>query len=139
MAQIGSPEELYQRPKTAFVARFLGLTNIFHGRVLSEGGQSWLGTPLGRFAWPDAGEEGSVGVLLRPERVQFGQGGGHVLQGHLVSRRFQGIITRAEVEASGQRLRLEFPARAQLPAVGERLSFSFEPQEALQILNDEND
>lgn len=41
IAQIGTPEELYDTPKTEFVARFLGSGNVFSGTVKSsDGGQS---------------------------------------------------------------------------------------------------
>jgi iron(III) transport system ATP-binding protein len=35
--QVGAPEEVYQRPRSEFVARFLGGTNILHGKRLSDG------------------------------------------------------------------------------------------------------
>ena len=35
--QVGSPEEVYQRPRSEFVARFIGGTNIFRGRHIGDG------------------------------------------------------------------------------------------------------
>jgi len=35
--QVGAPEEIYRRPATAFVARFLGMTNMSEGRILGDG------------------------------------------------------------------------------------------------------
>jgi iron(III) transport system ATP-binding protein len=35
--QAGSPEDIYERPHSEFVARFIGGTNIFHGRHLGDG------------------------------------------------------------------------------------------------------
>ncbi len=35
--QVGSPEEVYQRPRSEFVARFIGGTNIFRGRHIGNG------------------------------------------------------------------------------------------------------
>jgi iron(III) transport system ATP-binding protein len=54
--QLGSPEEVYQRPRTEFVARFLGGTNILRGRRVAEG-------------LVDCG-----GVVLRCGAGQFGDG-----------------------------------------------------------------
>ncbi|RLI54611.1 MAG: ABC transporter ATP-binding protein [Candidatus Thorarchaeota archaeon] len=38
IAQVGTPEELYDRPKSEFVARFLGSGNVFVGKVVSNNG-----------------------------------------------------------------------------------------------------
>jgi ABC-type Fe3+/spermidine/putrescine transport system ATPase subunit len=35
--QVGTPEEIYQKPTTAFVAEFLGVTNVLHGAVSADG------------------------------------------------------------------------------------------------------
>ena len=35
--QVGSPEDVYQRPHSEFVARFIGGTNIFRGRHIGDG------------------------------------------------------------------------------------------------------
>lgn len=35
--QVGTPEEIYQKPTTAFVAEFLGVTNVLHGTVAADG------------------------------------------------------------------------------------------------------
>ncbi len=56
--QAGTPEEVFDRPATPFVMRFLGTTNVFHGRV--EGGKARLGPltldyPATREAQPAAG------------------------------------------------------------------------------------
>ena len=36
--QLGTPEELYERPATRFVADFIGTTNLLHGQVEADGG-----------------------------------------------------------------------------------------------------
>ena len=35
--QLGTPEELYERPTTRFVADFIGTTNLLHGKVEDDG------------------------------------------------------------------------------------------------------
>lgn len=48
--QIGAPREVYSRPRTAAVARFLGETNLIAGRVVGgENGRLLVDTPAGRF------------------------------------------------------------------------------------------
>jgi ABC-type Fe3+/spermidine/putrescine transport system ATPase subunit len=72
LEQIGTPEEVYNRPETEYVATFLGAANLLLG-VVGEGGRVELGT-----AGIEAGEEAaryhvgqSVKLVFRPEDVQL--------------------------------------------------------------------
>ncbi len=62
--QLGSPEELYLRPATPFVARFLGEVNDIPATVTARVAQ----TPLGPL--PAALPDGPAQLLLRPEGVR---------------------------------------------------------------------
>jgi putative spermidine/putrescine transport system ATP-binding protein len=71
--QIGTPEELYDRPATRFVAGFIGDTNFLSGRVLTVSGSLCeIETSAGRFK-ATAGQGlvagTSASVAVRPERV----------------------------------------------------------------------
>jgi putative spermidine/putrescine transport system ATP-binding protein len=71
--QIGSPEELYNRPRTPFVADFLGKSNFFPGTVDGEGlFRTKGGTPL-RLAFRPA--SGASLVAVRPEKVRLAAAG----------------------------------------------------------------
>ena len=72
--QVGTPEELYERPASRFVASFIGETNFFAGRFLAfDGGtcrvetaeRQMAASARGSFAPGDA-----VAVAVRPERVR---------------------------------------------------------------------
>lgn len=83
--QAGTPWELYDRPRTAFVAAFIGRANLLTGRI--DGDVVDLG-PLGRVpkvSLPGAGEtaDGPVRFLVRPEAVAVRPwaGDGEVLWG----------------------------------------------------------
>jgi putative spermidine/putrescine transport system ATP-binding protein len=66
LQQIAPPAELYERPRTAFVADFVGLTNRLAGSV--EGGRvQVLGANLP--VLPGSVESGAATVLVRPESV----------------------------------------------------------------------
>jgi spermidine/putrescine transport system ATP-binding protein len=74
--QTGAPEELYEKPRTRFVADFLGVTNLFEGRVVGRrGGHVVVRTPDGLelLAADDGGwrEDASVWVGLRPEKISL--------------------------------------------------------------------
>jgi putative spermidine/putrescine transport system ATP-binding protein len=90
--QIGTPEELYQKPTTAFVAGFVGLSNRLPG-VVSGGGVDVLGRrlPLVQPSTPD----GPVSVLLRPEDVEFSSTDG--VPGTVIASSFLGSLRRTQV------------------------------------------
>jgi putative spermidine/putrescine transport system ATP-binding protein len=94
--QIGTPEELYDRPATRFVASFIGDTNLVEGRVLgAAGGICEIETAAGRIAASartpiEAGA--AVFVAVRPERVVLStaQTAGAGLEGIVVEQVFLG-------------------------------------------------
>jgi spermidine/putrescine transport system ATP-binding protein len=49
--QMGAPEELYELPRTAFVANFLGQSNLFTGRVVSSGTESLVVDVASSWSW----------------------------------------------------------------------------------------
>jgi iron(III) transport system ATP-binding protein len=61
--QAGSPEEIYERPRSEFVARFIGLSNVVHGKALDGNHVSVAGTPLRCNGNPlSAGADAAVSV-----------------------------------------------------------------------------
>jgi sulfate/thiosulfate transport system ATP-binding protein len=66
--QIGTPEEIYDRPATEFVASFVGSNNVLKGEV--RGGQAELGA-LAVHAPPGTGDGASVHAFVRPHDVEL--------------------------------------------------------------------
>ncbi|KXF75443.1 ABC transporter ATP-binding protein [Paramesorhizobium deserti] len=87
--QIGTPQETYERPASAFVSQFLGKTNEFPAEIrLSDGAQKLI---FGSCEWQaPAGPSGPVTVTVRPEKVGFASPKSDSLKGRVVSRIFQG-------------------------------------------------
>jgi putative spermidine/putrescine transport system ATP-binding protein len=84
--QIGTPQQVYEQPASAFVAQFLGKTNEFSATVDRASAQPRL--VAGTWSAPaPAGVAGAVTVSVRPERISFGETG---LAGRITSRIFQG-------------------------------------------------
>jgi len=74
IVQIGTPEELYNRPATRFVAAFLGEANFLGGRLTDAGPPARIETPLGMILSSDAREMvAGTGVTccVRPEQIQI--------------------------------------------------------------------
>ena len=83
LEQVGVPEEAYLRPRTAFVANFLGTTNLVHGHARGPIAETELGElPLAQAA------EGPVLLSVRPEDLVFDPRAG--LPVEIVSRAFKG-------------------------------------------------
>jgi len=73
--QIGTPREIYEHPRTEFVATFLGAANVLAGRwgedriLLAGGREVWIDGEESARGWP-AGQP--LKVVFRPEDVQLG-------------------------------------------------------------------
>jgi ABC-type Fe3+/spermidine/putrescine transport system ATPase subunit len=130
--QIDTPRTLYQQPATPFVARFLGLANLLEGVVSSRDGGPWVETAIGSWAVP-AAAAGPVTVLLRPDRMRLDGSGPGRFTGRLAEYSFRGGTCRARVEVKAVSLWFDFPCAAPLPAEGEEVSLSFDPEETIQL------
>jgi thiamine transport system ATP-binding protein len=82
IVQVGTPEELYDNPRTEFVARFLGSGNVFAGRVESnDGGQPIADVHGQRFVLQGVFEPGEeIRFSVKPEdvRVHLGHNTGFI-------------------------------------------------------------
>ena len=111
--QIGTPEELYSRPATPFVAEFVGLSNRIDG-VADAGTVRVLGhsLPLSNVSEPN----GPVRVFLRPEDLRLATSG---ISATVVLSSFLGSLRRTKVElADGTTLSIQHSARDR-PAIGD--------------------
>jgi len=73
--QLGTPEELYERPTSRFVADFIGTTNLLHGEIVGEtGGGTDIRLDSGELCRVRAGAGtvgGAIDVSLRPESIRL--------------------------------------------------------------------
>src|SRR2546423_6322556 len=69
--QLGAPTELYETPQTAFVAGFLGVSNLIPGEVSGPDAVRLRGGPEVRLPRESlGGRSGSVAVGIRPEKIE---------------------------------------------------------------------
>ncbi|WP_458576394.1 TOBE domain-containing protein [Aliamphritea spongicola] len=137
IAQVGTPEEIYRHPATAFVARFIGSMNLLPGRVL-EGHNLLIGdTELSLPLMLDQNvEEGLLG--FRPEMIRVLQGPEEVkadtllLQGNVAQVNFMGAFVRLVVTiARDTDIEVDMPVQQHAlhtPAVGERLQMAIDAE-----------
>jgi multiple sugar transport system ATP-binding protein len=110
LLQMGTPDEIYDRPADLFVANFTGATNELAGTLVARNGK------FGTVDFGD-GRRGEVALLqtldvndrvriaLRPENIAIGgQGGDNVFPARVMERRYQGTQTAYEIDLFGRKL-----------------------------------
>ena len=98
--QIGSPEKIYNEPENAFVADFIGDSNIIPGMMIEDRMVEILGA---RFACVDEGfgRNKPVDVVIRPEDVDLVAPEEGTIQGTVTSLIFKGVHYEMDVMANG--------------------------------------
>lgn len=87
--QIGTPTDIYNEPANAFVADFIGESNIYGGTIISDDTVRFLNH---NFQCVDHFEKNEkVDVVVRPEDVLLVQEGKGMVDGKLVSKIFKGV------------------------------------------------
>lgn len=127
--QIGTPQEIYLHPASPFVAQFLGMKNWVAGEIVSQNGERWLLTGIGKLPYPHASEGKGI-VLIRPEGATVDGIGDLQLVGRVVQKFFRGDHCWVELEWAGKRFSFSLPCAQPLPAEGENLCLAI-PAQAL--------
>lgn len=98
--QMGSPEDIYNEPQNAFVADFIGESNIISGIMLEDKLVEILGA---KFPCVDVGfgKNKPVDVVIRPEDVDLLTPEEGIIQGIVTHLIFKGVHYEMEVQANG--------------------------------------
>ncbi len=117
LVQVDTPRDIYERPETRFVARFVGSSNVLDPDFSAKHG--------GSRRW----------TSLRPEsiRVTDGAADGPGVEGSVVSVQYQGATTRMTVDAEGIPLSVVLQTSARLLGQGDKVRLTWAP-EALHAL-----
>ena len=132
LEQIASPEEIYRRPKTAFVASFLGKINWLAGEVISDGGRPFVQVCGCRVPLVEQSSVagGTVKVGIRPEDLQISTPTRSVSEGvsaTVINRLFFGDSTTLGVRtADGTELTID-QRPASDAAVGQSVAVTWSP------------
>jgi iron(III) transport system ATP-binding protein len=118
--QAGTPEEIYERPRSEFVARFIGASNVVKGKAIDANHIAFAGTTLRCIGQPlTTGTETAVAIrqheiTLSPTRPADGD---NVVQATVARQVFLGNSRDYMVEtADGAQLRVTAPPSASIPA-----------------------
>jgi iron(III) transport system ATP-binding protein len=100
--QIGIPSEIYKRPKTEFVAEFIGVTNMLETKItavvgdrvkVSVCGTEWMTLNTNQFEVGDP-----VEIIFRPEMAHLSEKKANTIEGKVLEMTFLGPITRYTIE-----------------------------------------
>ena len=133
--QTGTPEEIYHRPASPFVARFLGLRNLLAGEAYFDGDQLRIRTSAGDFPGLVSGP-GPVTILIRPDRARLDGTGEVRFEGVVLERTFRGDQNRLLVKVKEDRLSFDFPSSLSVPGPGESISLSLDAADGLHLWED---
>jgi spermidine/putrescine transport system ATP-binding protein len=139
--QIGSPEEIYERPTTRFVADFIGETNFLDGIVEEINGQEIVvslekqAAIRGHCAVPvRKGQE--VSVVIRPEKFSLGQNGmvkGRVEESIYIGTDTRYIIRLTDTLSVTVREQNLAPGRGHQYQVGDDVGLNWNPENAMVL------
>ena len=131
--QLGTPREIYERPRTAFAADFIGISNILRGKAE---GEDALITPHGRFALPQGARcaSGEGALVIRPEHLARGSGHENRITGRVAEVVYAGAETRVIAKlGDSSELVLRLGSNDPVPAMGEEIVAGWPRERAVLV------
>ena len=117
LIQAGTPAEIYEHPRTRFVADFVGSSNVLPPDTAARLG--------GSASW----------TSLRPEAVMVTPAGEGRIDGQVLSSRYLGGGSRLTVDVAGQKLAVMLSTGQPVPATGSTVGLAW-PDAALHAMDD---
>ncbi len=140
--QVDAPTKIYENPSTAFVASFVGETNVIEGTVAAQSGADVrLDTIFGQLGGTAAGGRrygvgDAVLLFIRPEQLVVDRQGS--IAAEVIKEEFEGSARNVFVRAKGQDLRLERVNAGKVGALtpGETVTLAYDPSRASVLPTD---
>ncbi len=138
--QLGPPAELYERPATAFVAGFLGVSNLLPGTI--EGPDAIRLDDGTVVRTSSNGRTGKVAAGVRPEKITIGAGGGaNELAGMIAETAYIGVATQVVVSTAAGTVQVfaqNLDVGGRVPAPGTNVVLSWAPESTFVVDRDES-
>jgi iron(III) transport system ATP-binding protein len=140
--QIGSPEDVYYRSKTDFVAQFIGLANVLDGEVVGSAAPDRVKVRVERIGELEASSilhnesARPARLLVRPEQMELTatpKAGMNTLKGRVARRSFVGAQTDYVIDVNGVALRVISPSRNADFQLSQDVLVSFSPADCLLL------
>lgn len=144
--QIGTPDSIYDRPASRFVAEFIGETNVMSGIIVNadargtlirlDSGEQLVAAPTG-----EPGSSGEAMVSVRPERVMVQPAGaareagasGNVLPARVADSVYQGNHLRLHLDCGSRTMIAHLDRRAIGLEIGAKVDITFRPTDCWVI------
>ena len=137
--QLGTPTELYETPRTRFVAQFLGGCNLLPAHVRQRGNrEAVVGTPIGELKLAIGDSRDKFTLAIRPEKISIANTGAiNRFAAEVTEATYTGAETHGLVRIAGETLRVVTvnSVNGARIAPGEKIELTF-PSEALVVLED---
>jgi iron(III) transport system ATP-binding protein len=140
--QIGTPEDVYYRSATDFVAQFIGLANILDGDVVGASPPDFVkvriagvGELVARSSRPNRAAQ-AARLLVRPEQIELStqpKDGVNTLAGRVTRRSFVGAQIDYVIDVNGMPLRVISPSRNASFQPSEQVLVSFAPADCILL------
>ena len=130
--QVGASSDIYNFPKTEFVAKFVGQLNLLPVELvnLAEGLVKLGDQPVKTNQAPDHTNGHALRLAIRPEELNAGhRDGENNLKGRVVAITYLGPVVRMQLDVDGRMVSMDMfnERRLRIPAAGESFEFSFHP------------
>lgn len=132
--QVGTPQEIYERPKTLFVTTFIGQSNVIDATVRGRQGESLVVSfgdtvALTRVPAEDFADGKAVKLVVRPENIIIGEAGTGV-PATVVSETYQGALVRYHLSVGGQDIVAERQNQSHLTRLspGQAIGVTWDPE-----------
>jgi iron(III) transport system ATP-binding protein len=140
--QIGSPEDIYYRSKTDFVAQFIGLANVLDGEIVGTSAPNLIKVRVERLgdlvvsSLAHNNPARPARLLVRPEQMELTatpKAGMNTLKGRVARRSFVGAQTDYLIDVNGVSLRVINPSRHADFQLSQDVLVSFAPTDCLVL------
>ena len=134
LLQLSTATELYNNPADAFVAAFTGASNEVPGHLRDRDGgmgaiEATTGQVLQAKLYGAIGPGAAVRVMIRPENVVLGEGGG--LDGRVLEAHYQGVQTIYALDVLGTRIEAVETGTAPRYAEGDQVPVHLPPEQCM--------
>ena len=144
VVQVGTPRQLYTRPESAFVAEFIGGTNLLPGTVDERGDLLTVRTPVGLIRAVNGAKDIARGDLVfcsvRPESLRLQTEGPLSAELNQLTAEIQSIMYFGDSEQYGLRLTdgtlvraVEYNQTARTAEVGKRVTLAIDPRDVIVL------
>ena len=144
VVQVGTPRQLYTRPESAFVAEFIGGTNLLPGTLDERGDLLTVKTPVGLIRAVNGAKDIARGDLVfcsvRPESLRLQTEGPLSAELNQLTAEIQSIMYFGDSEQYGLRLTdgtlvraVEYNQTARTAEVGKRVTLAIDPRDVIVL------